>query len=196
MFDTLRPFASDGSAMDSITCAISRRAIGQLRPEVPFHHGVIIDGAWGRLLADYLLSFVSRLPEMNAGGCTDAHRIIRQDFSPQRFKRRSQLAAHQVARSIATARQRVEKYVDQNLSSDELTSGHTSARSWRFPSQACIGPSLTPEGSRRTFAREGSKSSMLSCHRTRRRRSVRPRADTASSAPLILVEHFASEFGF
>jgi AraC-like DNA-binding protein len=120
VFDTVRCFASDGSEMDSITCAISRRAFALLRCEAPFQHGAVVDGAWGRLLADYLLSFVRQLPEMDAADApilTDAFvKLLTAALRATQLDGNSPLA-----KSIATARQRVEVFVDQNLMSNKLT---------------------------------------------------------------------------
>jgi AraC-like DNA-binding protein len=66
VFDMTRDFKSETSVHDVITCAVSRRAIAQAIVEIPDHHGILIDGGWGRLLADYLLSLVRQLPGMEA----------------------------------------------------------------------------------------------------------------------------------
>ena len=62
-FDTRRALVTDGTALDCITCTIARRAFERTGYD-PSTHGVIIDGAWGRLVADFLLSFVQQLEEM------------------------------------------------------------------------------------------------------------------------------------
>jgi AraC-like DNA-binding protein len=178
MFDTLRPFASDGSAMDSITCAISRRAIGELRPEAAFHHGVIIDGAWGRLLADYLLSFVRQLPQMNAADApilTDS--FVRLLTATLRATQPTGNAP--VARSIATARQRVEIHVDQNLSSDELTSEHI-----------CERLALSQSSLYRAFANAGGITAYV-----RKRRLEVIHAQLPSNAEMAIGE-IARQYGF
>jgi AraC-like DNA-binding protein len=121
VFDTLCDFASDGSAMDSITCAISRRAYAQMASNPPFHHGVIVEGAWGRLLADYLLSFVQQLPQMEIA---DASSLTQTFIAVLTAALRTAPSGGNAAvnKSIAAIRQRVESYIDRNLSSDQLTS--------------------------------------------------------------------------
>ncbi|NVL67856.1 hypothetical protein, partial [Escherichia coli] len=62
-FDTRRALITEGTTLDCITCTIARRAFERTGYD-PATHGVIIDGAWGRLVADFLLSFVQQLEEM------------------------------------------------------------------------------------------------------------------------------------
>ncbi|MCK1651697.1 helix-turn-helix domain-containing protein [Bradyrhizobium sp. 149] len=121
IFDTLCDFASDGSEMDSITCAISRRAFAQIASEPPFHHGVIVDGPWGRLLADYLLSLVQQLPQMEA---TDASSLTETFVAMLKAALQTAQPGRNaaVSKSVSTIRLRAESYIDQNLTSDQLTS--------------------------------------------------------------------------
>jgi AraC-like DNA-binding protein len=121
VFDTLRDFASDGSAMDSITCAISRRVFAQAASEPPLHHGLIVEGAWGRLLADYLLSFVRQLPELNADDASSLTGAF-VGLLTAALRATQPTGNAPISKSVSTARQRVESYIDQNLSSDQLTS--------------------------------------------------------------------------
>jgi AraC-like DNA-binding protein len=143
VFDTIRGFASDGSAMDSITCAISRRAFAQITSAPPLHHGLIVEGAWGRLLADYLLSFVRQLPEIDAydaSSLTEAFvglltATLRATQPPGNVP---------ISRSVVAARQRVESYIDENLTSDQLTS-----------EQICRKLAITQSSMYRSFANAG-----------------------------------------
>jgi AraC-like DNA-binding protein len=121
VFDTIRDFASDGSAMDSITCAISRRAFAQITSEPPLHHGLIVEGAWGRLLANYLLSFVRQIPEMEADDASSLTAAF-VGLLTAALRATQPTGDALVSKTIATTRQRVESYIDQNLTSDQLTS--------------------------------------------------------------------------
>jgi AraC-like DNA-binding protein len=143
VFDTLCDFASDGSAMDSITCAISRRAFAQITSEPSPHHGLILEDAWGRLLADYLLSLVRQLPEMDlddTSNLTDA--FVGLLMAALRATQPTGQAP--LSKTISTARQRVESYIDQNLTSGELTS-----------EQICDKLALSPSSLYRAFAHAG-----------------------------------------
>jgi AraC-like DNA-binding protein len=107
--------------MDSITCAISRRAFAQITSGPSPHHGLILEGAWGRLVADYLLSLVRQLPDMDlddTSNLTDA--FVGLLMAGLRATQPAGNAP--LGKTAATARQRVESYIDQNLTSGELTS--------------------------------------------------------------------------
>jgi AraC-like DNA-binding protein len=143
VFDTICDFASDGSAMDSITCAISRRAFAQLTSEPPLHHGLIVEGAWGRLLADYLLSLVRQMPEMDA---EDASSLTAAFVGLLTAALRATQPAENasISKAVATVRERVETYIEQHLTSGELAS-----------EQICAALALSPSSLYRAFAHAG-----------------------------------------
>src|SRR5882724_370689 len=76
VFDMTRDFKSNTSVHEVITCGISRRPFLQAAPEIPPHHGLLIDGRWGRLLADYLLSLARQLPEMSTEDASSLSRSV------------------------------------------------------------------------------------------------------------------------
>jgi AraC-like DNA-binding protein len=117
-FDTRRALVTEGTAMDCITCTIARRAFERSGYD-PATHGVIVDGAWGRLAADFLLSFVQQLEAMTvrdaaslsaafAGLLTTVLRALPPRGEAASFKPGGGL------------RERAEAYIDQHLTSDRL----------------------------------------------------------------------------
>lgn len=117
-FDTRRPLVTEGTALDCITCTIARRAFERTGYD-PSTHGVIIDGAWGRLVADFLLSFVQQLEEMTVH---DAASLSAAFVGLLATVLGARPAVREAAprRSVTTLRERAEAYIDQNLSSDRL----------------------------------------------------------------------------
>jgi AraC-like DNA-binding protein len=156
VFDTIRDFASDGSAMDSVTCAISRRALAQITPGPPLHHGLIVEGAWGRLLADYLLSFLRQLPEMDAGDASSLTGAFVGVLAAA-LRAAQPTGDAPVSKTIATARHRVESHIDQNLTSGQLSS-----------EQICEKLALSPSSLYRAFAHAGG----ITAHIRKRRLEV------------------------
>jgi AraC-like DNA-binding protein len=179
VFDTICDFASDGTAMDSITCAISRRAFAQLASEPLLHHGLIVEGPWGRLLADYLLSFVRQLPEMDAG---DASNLTGAFVGVLRAALRATQPAGNapVSRSVVGARQRVESYIDENLTSSELTS-----------EQICRKLAITQSSLYRAFASAGG----ITAYVRKRRLEVIHALLNATTGDLSIGET-ARQYGF
>jgi AraC-like DNA-binding protein len=179
VFDTIRDFASDGSAMDSITCAISRRAFGQLTSESPFHHGLVVEGAWGRLLADYLLSFVRQLPEMDA---VDASNLTGAFVGLLKATLRATQPPGNapVSKTVATARQRVELYIDQNLTSNQLASG-----------QICTKLVISPSSLYRAFAHAGGITAYI---RKRRLEVIHALLNTTTEG--LSIREIARQYGF
>jgi AraC-like DNA-binding protein len=178
VFDTLCDFASDGSAMDSITCAISRRA-AQIPSEPSLHHGLIVEGAWGRLLADYLLSLVRQLPEMDiddTSNLTDA--FVGLLMAALRATQPTGNAP--LSKTIATARQRVESYIDQNLTSGELTSD-----------KICDKLALSPSSLYRAFAQAGGITAYI---RKRRLEVIHALLNTATEG--LSIGEIARQYGF
>jgi AraC-like DNA-binding protein len=106
-FDMMRDFKSETSAHEVITCAISRRAMLQATQEIPPHHGRMIDGPWGRLLADYMLSLVRQLPDMAASDALGLGRTL------------VQLVAA-CLKATSEPQHRAETYIEKNLTSLDL----------------------------------------------------------------------------
>lgn len=179
VFDTLCDFASDGSAMDCISCTISRRAFAQMASRPPFHHGVIVEGPWGRLFADYLLSFVQQLPRMeaaDASGLTEA--LIAVLMAALRTAQPGGNAA--VSKSVAAIRQRVEFYIDQNLTSDQLTS-----------KLVCKTLAISESNLYRAFASSGGVTAYI---RRRRLEAIHALLNAGSDRPSI--GEIARQYGF
>jgi AraC-like DNA-binding protein len=179
VFDTLRDFASDGSAMDSITCAISRRAFAPAAFEPSVHHGLIIEGAWGRLLADYLLSFVRELPGMDADHTSNLTGAF-VGLLTAALRARQPTDNISVSRSLSTARQRVESYIDQNLTSDQLSSEHI-----------CEKLAISPSSLYRAFAHAGGITAYI---RKRRLEVIHALLNATAEAPRI--GEIARQYGF
>lgn len=119
VFDMTRDFKSNTSAHDVITCGISRRAIQQAMTEIPPHHGLLIDGRWGRLLADYLLSLVRQLPEMSAEDAPGLSKSLVHLLAAC-LKATLGTATPAIGRQAANVRHLAETYIENNLSSHDL----------------------------------------------------------------------------
>lgn len=118
-FDTTRDFKAETSAHEVITCQISRRAARQVTREIPPHHGCVIDGAWGRLLADCMLSLVRQLPEMTASDAMGlSQTLVRLAMACLVAKSGTQ--SPRVGKRTAGIRHRAEIYLEQNLTSPDL----------------------------------------------------------------------------
>jgi AraC-like DNA-binding protein len=116
-FDMTRDFKSEASAHEVITCAISRRAMLHAAQEIPPHHGRLMEGGWGRLLADYLLSLVRQLPEMAAADAPELGRTLVQLVAAG-LKAASDTPLP--SRPVVDVRHRAETYIEQNLTSPTL----------------------------------------------------------------------------
>ncbi|MCK1719898.1 helix-turn-helix domain-containing protein [Bradyrhizobium sp. 141] len=179
VFDTICDFASDGSAMDSITCAISRRAFAQITSGPSPHHGLILEGAWGRLVADYLLSLVRQLPDMDlddTSNLTDA--FVGLLMAGLRATQPAGNAP--LGKTTATARQRVESYIDENLTSCELTS-----------EEICNKLALSPSSLYRAFAHAGGITAYI-----RKRRLEVIHALLSTTAEGVSIGEIARQHGF
>jgi AraC-like DNA-binding protein len=119
VFDMTQDFKSETSAHEVITCAISRRAMLQAAQEIPPHHGRLIEGGWGRLLADYVLSLVRQLPEMAEADAPGLSRTLVQLVAAC-LKAASDTPLPSVGRRVADVRHRAETYIEQNLTSPKL----------------------------------------------------------------------------
>jgi AraC-like DNA-binding protein len=179
VFDTIRDFASDGSAMDSVTCAISRRAFAQITPGSPLHHGLIVEGAWGRLLADYLLSFLRQLPEMDAGDASSLTGAFVGVLAAA-LRAAQPTGDAPVSKTIATARDRVESHIDQNLTSGQLSS-----------EQICEKLALSPSSLYRAFAHAGGITAYI---RKRRLEVIHALLNTTSDG--LSIGAIARQYGF
>ncbi|WP_454620909.1 helix-turn-helix domain-containing protein [Bradyrhizobium cenepequi] len=118
VFDMTRDFRSETSAHEVITCAISRRAMLQATYEIPPHHGLVIDGGWGRLLADYMLSLVRQLPEMAAADAPGLGRTFVHLLGA--CLKAASAAQPAISRRTADTRHLAETYIEDNLTSPDL----------------------------------------------------------------------------
>lgn len=118
-FDMMRDFKSETSEHEVITCAISRRAMLQVMREIPPHHGQMIDGPWGRLLADYMLSLVRQLPAMATSDALELGQTLVQ-LVASCLKATSEPQSTRASRRMADVRHRVESYIENNLTSPHL----------------------------------------------------------------------------
>lgn len=119
VFDMTRDFRSETTVHEVITCAVSRRAMRQAAQEIPPHHGLLIEGGWGRLLADYMLSLVRQLPQMAAADAPALSRTLVQLVAAC-LKAASDSPLPPVSRRVADVRHRAETYIEQNLTSPKL----------------------------------------------------------------------------
>lgn len=119
VFDMTRDFKSETSAHEVITCAVSRRAMLQAAQEIPPHHGRLIEGGWGRLLADYMLSLVQQLPEMAAADAPALSRTLAHLVTAC-LNAASDSPSAPISRRVADVRHRAETYIEQNLTSPKL----------------------------------------------------------------------------
>jgi AraC-like DNA-binding protein len=119
VFDMTRDFKSETSEHEVITCSVSRRAIRQAAAEIPPHHGVLIDGGWGRLLADYLLSLVRQLPEMTVDDALGLSRTFVQMLT-ESLRATGEAADASFGRATADIRRLAETYIESNLTSAKL----------------------------------------------------------------------------
>lgn len=118
-FDTTRDFKAEASAHEVVTCQISRRAIRQVMQELPSHHGQVIDGAWGRLLADCMLSLIRQFPDMAASDAPGLSQTLVQLVAAC-LKAKSDTQARRMNKQTAGIRHRAEVYLKRNLTSPDL----------------------------------------------------------------------------
>jgi AraC-like DNA-binding protein len=149
VFDMTRDFRSDTSVHEVITCGVSRRAILQATTEIPPHHGLLIDGRWGRLLADYILSLVRQLPEMAAADAAGLSKTFVHLLAVC-LQAASNAAAPAIGRRTGDARHLAEAYIENNLSSRELD-----------PSTICKALGFSKAHLYRAFANSGGVTSYI-----------------------------------
>lgn len=118
VFDLTRDFKSETSVHEVMTALISRRAILQAMQEISPHHGLLVDGGWGRLLADYLLSLVRQLPEMAAADAPGLSRTLVHLLAA--CLKATSTTQPAVSRRIAEARELAESYIENHLTSPDL----------------------------------------------------------------------------
>ena len=153
VFDMTRDFKSNTSVHEVITCGISRRAFLQASPEIPPHHGLLIDGRWGRLLADYLLSLVRQLPEMSTEDASGLSKSLVHLLAAC-LKATSDAAAPAIGRQAANVRHLAETYIENNLSSQDLD-----------PAAMCKALGISKAGLYRAFASSGGVTSYIRSRR-------------------------------
>jgi AraC-like DNA-binding protein len=118
IYDMSLPSETIGSAMDVITCVLSRRLLSSIADLHRFH-GVVVGNAWGRLIADCLLSIVRQLPHM----CADDAGNLVTSFTgllTAAMKSSGQKGLLETKPS-SSVRTRVEHHVNGRLGSKSLT---------------------------------------------------------------------------
>jgi AraC-like DNA-binding protein len=91
----------------------------QATQEIPPHHGRMIDGPWGRLLADYILSLVRQLPDMADSDALGLGRTLVQLVAAC-LKATSDPQSARMSRRVADIGHRAEAYIEKNLTSLDL----------------------------------------------------------------------------
>lgn len=117
-FDMTRDFKSETSQHEVITCAVARRAMAQVLTDLPPHHGLVINGGWGRLLADYLLSLVRQLPAMTTIDAAALSKTFIQLLAASLKAVSAPSAA--TSRRAADQRHQVEAFIETHLASPHL----------------------------------------------------------------------------
>ena len=118
-FDLSRPMVAEGTDADSITVAVVRNAVENVVPRLPDLHGLVLDGAMGRLLADHLLSLVRQLPAMQQEDVPAAVKATIALIAACLTSSETQEPAASAAE--LDIRHRVRRYIDQHLAAPDLT---------------------------------------------------------------------------
>jgi AraC-like DNA-binding protein len=118
VFDLTRDFKSETSVHEVMTALFSRRAMLQAIREIPPHHGLLIDGGWGRLLADCLLSLVRQLPTMAAADAPGLSRTLIHLVAA--CLKAASTAQPATNRRTSEARRLAESYIEGHLTSPDL----------------------------------------------------------------------------
>lgn len=112
-------FAGDwrvaGTAQDNIFLVVPRAALAGVLPHMPALHGRTLDGAGGRLLAEYMLALARHLPDMTV---RDAP-IVREATMALIAGAVGQLSFDEPAPAVA-GNPRVRAYIEQHLTSADL----------------------------------------------------------------------------
>ncbi|MDO6963431.1 helix-turn-helix domain-containing protein [Rhizobium alvei] len=119
VFDALRYLRTDASAAECITCTISRRPFVKAGFDPYSSHGVRVDGAFGRLIADFLNSLVRQAPAM----LKDEIETVPSAFVAllvSALKAKGPGKARTAGRGAASLRRRAEIHIEQSLTSDRL----------------------------------------------------------------------------
>jgi AraC-like DNA-binding protein len=119
-FDLTQPMDVAGSSSDSITIGIARSAIDVAVPHMPDVHGVIFDGAMGRLLADHFLSLARELSDMDADDVATVTKAT-VGLIASCLTGRAGVSQPPEATNVSATRHRIRRYIDQNLTASNLT---------------------------------------------------------------------------
>lgn len=120
LFDLARPFEAVSAETDTISVQIARALIADAIPPGADPHGLVFNGTAGRVLADYFMMLVRRLPVMDESEVADAVKasvgIIRGCIG----------AVLDAAGSSAAQREievlhRASRYIDQSLRAPDLS---------------------------------------------------------------------------
>ncbi len=120
VLDLTRPFDGIASATDTISFDVERDAIANAAPAGLDLHGLVLDGAAGRVLADHMTLLRRKLPTMDEGEAPELVQatlgLLRGCFTMASRPREQGLSRHDI--EIA---HRASRYIDQNLSSRDLS---------------------------------------------------------------------------
>jgi AraC-like DNA-binding protein len=139
VFDLTRDFKSETSVHEVMIALFSRRAMRQAIQNIPPHHGLSIDGGWGRLLADCLLSLVRQLPTMAAADASGLSRTLVQLVAA--CLKAAPATEPDITRRTSEARRLAESYIESHLTSPDLG-----------PAMLCAALGMSKAGLYRAFA--------------------------------------------
>jgi AraC-like DNA-binding protein len=122
--DLTRPMTADTTDVDCVTMLVARSAIEAAMPEPPAVHGHVVEGAAGRLLAEHLLSLVHHLPAIDEKA---APAVIQATVSLIAASLAS-IGTSSEPRSAASVRHKARVYVNQNLTSGDLSAATISRK--------------------------------------------------------------------
>jgi AraC-like DNA-binding protein len=177
IYDMSLPSETIGSAMEVITCVLSRRLLNSVTGLHRFH-GVVVGNAWGRLIADFLLSIVRQLPHM----CADDAANLVTSFAgllTAAMKSFGQKESLETKRS-SSVRNRVEHHVNNCLGSNSLT-----------PAQISNDLGISKPSLYRAFAHVGGAAAYV---RKRRLETIHARLNGAEGD--VAIGQLAQQYGF
>jgi AraC-like DNA-binding protein len=122
--DLTRPMTADTTDVDCVTMLVARSVIEAAMPEPPAAHGHVVEGAAGRLLAEHLLSLVHHLPAIDEKA---APAVIQATVSLIAASLAS-IGTSSEPRSAASVRHKARVYVNQNLTSGDLSAATISRK--------------------------------------------------------------------
>jgi AraC-like DNA-binding protein len=120
MFDLTRAMVAEGAESDHLTVSIARKSVEAMFAEMPDLHGLMLDQAAGRMLADHFLSLVRHLPAMQVSDVPAVTRATIGVIAGALTVLTKGRVAVEPANGAAI-RHRVRRFIDQNLTTSDLT---------------------------------------------------------------------------